>query len=108
MFVTLANTVIFSLIGGCGFFYTVPMVVGWHIIRMCCGSFFADNHAHIVATVSAFLSACFLAGFLAAIAAAARKKGRLASQAGLASLFIIGGLLYIGLGLLRYPEGPCP
>jgi small ligand-binding sensory domain FIST len=51
-----------------------PMMVGWYIIRMCYGSSFADNHAHIVATVSAFISACALAGFLAAIAAAARKK----------------------------------
>jgi len=106
--ITLVNTVIFTTRGGCGMFLALPLLAGWSIVAVCFGHFFADNHVHLVTTVGAFVSACFLAVALAVIAAVGRKAGRFASRRSLTTLFIVGGLVYIALGLLNYPEGPCP
>jgi len=106
--VTLVNAVLFTTRGGCGMFLALPLLAGWSIVAVFFGHFFADNHAHIVTVLGAFVSACFLAAALAVIAAAGRKAGRFASRRSLTALFIVGGLVYIALGLLNYPEGPCP
>jgi hypothetical protein len=105
--VTSVNAVIFSSKGGCGSFLAVPLMFGWDIVKVCAGHLFADNHFYIVAATGSFLGACVLAILLAIIGAVARKKGRLVSPRTLAYLFIFGGLIYIGLSLLPYPQGPC-
>jgi len=105
--VTLVNTVVFSVVSGCGVFQGIPLALGWHVVSMCRGSFFADNHAHIVAAVGALLSACFLAGLLALVAIIARNRGLLASQSSVSRMIVIGAVVYLVLGLLPFPVGPC-
>jgi hypothetical protein len=105
--VTLVNTFVFTVMSGCGILQGVPLALGWHVVSICRGAFFADNHAHVVAAVSALLGACFLAGFLGLVALTARKRGHLASRASLAKMFTIGAVIYLVLSLLPIPIGPC-
>lgn len=107
LFVTPVNAVMLASKGGCGTFLALQLMFGWDIVRICAGHLFADNHFHVVAATGSLLGVCVLAMFLAIIAAVARKKGSLISPRRLAYLFILGGILYIGLSLLPYPEGPC-
>jgi len=105
--VTLINTVVFSVVSGCGIFQSIPLILGWHIVDKFRGSFFADNHAHVVAAVGALISACFLAGLMTLLAVAARRMGLLVSQSSVARVLAIGAVIYLILGLLPFPIGPC-
>jgi hypothetical protein len=105
--VTLVNTLVFTVTSGCGILQGLPLALGWHVVSICLGAFFADNHAHIVAAVGALLGACFLAGLLWLVALTARKRGHLASRGSLAKLFTIGTVVYLVLSLLPIPIGPC-
>jgi hypothetical protein len=58
LFITPINAVIFSSKGGCGIFLALPLIAGWHLINMCCGPSFADNHSNIVAATGAVVGAC--------------------------------------------------
>jgi hypothetical protein len=105
--VTLTNTAIFSLKSGCGTFLAIPLTLGWYAVDSVLGSLFADRHPHVVAAVAAFLSACFLAAFLILVAWLGKKRGLLSSKSSVQKLFIIGATIFVALGLLPIPIGPC-
>lgn len=104
--VTILNTAVFSVVGGCGIFRAIPLALGWYVVNAIRGSFFADNHVRVVVVVSALLSACLLAGLLALTALIAKKKGKV-SQPDLIKISALAVLVYVGLGLLPTPMGPC-
>lgn len=105
--ITFVNTLEFSIASGCGSFRAVPIALAWDAVRVCFGSFFADNHEHVVAGVGALLSAFFFTIFLALAALFARKRGSLVSRASLAKAFSIAVVIYLLLGLFPFPSGPC-
>jgi hypothetical protein len=105
--VTLVDTVVFSVTSGCGIFQAVPLVLGWHIVRICSGAFFADNHAHIVAAVGALLGAFFLAAILVLLALGTRERDLPVSQARLTKMFAIGTAIYLALSLIPIPGTSC-
>jgi hypothetical protein len=85
----------------------VPQLIAWDLVRVSTSAFFADNHAHLVAAIGALSSACFLAGLLALGALVARKRGLLISQGSLAKMFAIATFIYLLVGVLLIPIGPC-
>jgi hypothetical protein len=105
--VTLMNSLLFSVMSGCGIFQAVPLAFAWHAVSMCRNTFFADNHARVVAAVGALFSACFLAGLLTLVALIARRRGLLVSHTSLTKMFAIGAIIYLLLGLVTVPVGPC-
>jgi len=105
--VTLVNTAVFSVTSGCGLFQAIPLMLGWHLVSALKDSVFADNHAHVVAATSALLSALFLTGFLVLWALIGKKTGFPSSRSSLAKLFVIGAVIYVGLGVLTLRIGPC-
>jgi hypothetical protein len=107
LLVTPVNTVLLVTRGGCGTFVAAPLLLGWHITSSILGKSFADRHTFLVAASGAFVTACFVAAIVGVIATILRKKGRLASARSLAILFVLAGVVYIGLGLLNYPQWPC-
>jgi hypothetical protein len=107
LMVTPINAVIFTRRTGCGTFMAVPLLVGLQIVSSCCGERFADNHPYITAAAGSFVGACFVAALLTVIAAVLRKRGWLTSPFGLAVLFVVVAILYVALGFLNYPQGPC-
>ena len=107
LFVTPVNTVIFATRGGCGTFLAVPLLLGVHMISFCFGSFFAENHLYLVAALGALVAASLISVIVALIAVALRKTGHLTSRRSLTILFVVTALVYMSLGLLNYPQGPC-
>ena len=107
LFVTPLNAIIFATRGGCGTFVAAPLLLGWHMMSFCLGGSYADNHLYLVAALASFTTACFVAAILGLIAVVLRKKGRLASPRSLTIVFVAVAVVYIGLGLLNYPQGPC-
>jgi hypothetical protein len=105
--VALANTIVFSVVPGCGTFRALPLAFGWRLVDLVHGGFFADRHTHLVAAVSALLSACFLALLMSILALIVRKMGWLASPQGLNKLLAGAAFIYVILGLLPIPVGPC-
>jgi len=105
--VALVNTIVFSAVPGCGTFRAVPLAIGWHLVDSVRGGLFADRHTHLVAAVSALLSACFLAVLMSILGLIARKMGWLASPQGLSKLLAGAAFIYVILGLLPIPVGPC-
>lgn len=104
---TLVNAVVFSVESGCAILQFLPMYLAWVVVNTCTNAFFADNHAHVVATVGALFSAGFLAGLLALVAIVARKRGLLVSQRSLTKMFAIGSFIYLLIGALPMPAGSC-
>lgn len=105
--ITVINTIIFSVVSGCGIFQAIPMILGWNLVALVRNPLFADHHAHIVAAAGALISALFLTGFLMLIVLVERKRGLTESQLSLNKLFIIGGVIYIVLSAVPIPFGPC-
>jgi hypothetical protein len=107
VFTTLVNAVEFSVESGCAVLQFLPVYLAWGLANTCASAFFADNHAHVVATVGALFSAGFLAGFLAIVAIAAGKRGLLVSQASLTKMLAIGRFIYLLIGALPMLAGSC-
>ncbi len=104
--VTLVDSVVFSIVSGCGIFQAIPLGLAWYLVRLCSSPFFASYHEHLLAAVGALLSACFLAALLAFGTMVARKRGRLVSQSSLTKRFAIWTAVYLVLSLLPFPVAP--
>lgn len=105
--VAVTNTIVFSAVPGCGTFRALPLALGWHLVDLLRGGFFADRHVHLVAAVSAVLSACVLAALMSILVLIANRMGWLAQPQGLSKLLVGGAVIYVILGLLPIPVGPC-
>lgn len=105
--VTLVNSIVFSAMPGCGAFRTLPLALGWHLVSACRGHLFADNHASIVAAVGALLSACFIGGLLLVLALTLWKSVLTSASYKITMYLAVGAAIYVALGLLPFPTGPC-
>jgi hypothetical protein len=107
-FATVVNGVTFSMETGCGSsFHSVPLLLGWYAIRLLFGPNFADRHPLVVAGVGGGLSACGLVFCLMLIAWMRRNQGWLESKSKLWVILVTGEVIFLALGLLPFPAGPC-
>jgi hypothetical protein len=104
--VTIANAFVMTSKTGCGVLL-IPGLFGWQVVTVAKGSFFADNNAAIVMGVGALISGCFLALVLGLAALIAKRRGLLTSKAALTKMFVIATLVYLLIGILWVPFGPC-
>jgi hypothetical protein len=105
----LATIIVYCVQRGCGtVLSTIPVLLGWKILRAMGGPLFSDSHEYLVFAVASVLSSSCLTMLLALLGIVGRTRGFLVPRSRMAAMLIGGVVLYVVLLVVAFPIQECP